>query len=218
MMQSKSRLICKRLAFRGLKLLALLFVVLSIIVPAIAQSQEKLPMNSVCGTLDAPIRLDVFSDFQCGYCRAFYLETVVQVRKIYAPEDKICIIYHEFPIETHAYGRKAARYSLAAQRVGRNQWLAVMDALYTKQEQWALDGNIDAALQGAVSAEDLNQIKKNLQDPSIDTAIAEDIALALKKGVTGTPTVFMTALNKERLKAPYLTYKAWQEFFGRFVK
>ena len=218
MMQSKSRLICKRLAFRSLKLLALLFVVLSIIVPAIAQSQEKLPMNSVCGTLDAPIRLDVFSDFQCGYCRAFYLETVVQVRKIYAPEDKICIIYHEFPIETHAYGRKAARYSLAAQRVGRNQWLAVMDALYTKQEQWALDGNIDAALQGAVSAEDLNQIKKNLQDPSIDTAIAEDIALALKKGVTGTPTVFMTALNKERLKAPYLTYKAWQEFFGRFVK
>jgi protein-disulfide isomerase len=218
MMQSKSRLICKRLAFRSLKLLALLFVVLSIIVPAIAQSQEKLPMNSVCGTLDAPIRLDVFSDFQCGYCRAFYLETVVQVRKIYAPEDKICIIYHEFPIETHAYGRKAARYSLAAQRVGRNQWLAVMDALYTKQEQWALDGNIDAALKGAVSAEDLNQIKKNLQDPSIDTAIAEDIALALKKGVTGTPTVFMTALNKERLKAPYLTYKAWQEFFGRFVK
>ena len=218
MMQSKSRLICKRLAFRSLKLLALLFVVLSIIVPAIAQSQEKLPMNSVCGTLDAPIRLDVFSDFQCGYCRAFYLETVVQVRKIYAPEDKICIIYHEFPIETHAYGRKAARYSLAAQRVGRNQWLAVMDALYTKQEQWALDGNIDAALKGAVSAEDLDQIKKNLQDPSIDTAIAEDIALALKKGVTGTPTVFMTALNKERLKAPYLTYKAWQEFFGRFVK
>lgn len=218
MMQSKSRLICKRLAFRSLKLLALLFVVLSIIVPAIAQFQEKLPMNSVCGTLDAPIRLDVFSDFQCGYCRAFYLETVVQVRKIYAPEDKICIIYHEFPIETHAYGRKAARYSLAAQRVGRNQWLAVMDALYTKQEQWALDGNIDAALKGAVSAEDLNQIKKNLQDPSIDTAIAEDIALALKKGVTGTPTVFMTALNKERLKAPYLTYKAWQEFFGRFVK
>jgi len=218
MMQSKSRLICKRLAFRSLKLLALLFVVLSIIVPAIAQSQEKLPMNSVCGTLDAPIRLDVFSDFQCGYCRAFYLETVVQVRKIYAPEDKICIIYHEFPIETHAYGRKAARYSLAAQRVGRNQWLAVMDALYTKQEQWALDGNIDAALKVAVSAEDLDQIKKNLQDPSIDTAIAKDIALALKKGVTGTPTVFMTALNKERLKAPYLTYKAWQEFFGRFVK
>jgi len=218
MMQSKSRLICKRLAFRSLKLLALLFVVLSIIVPAIAQSQEKLPMNSVCGTLDAPIRLDVFSDFQCGYCRAFYLETVVQVRKIYAPEDKICIIYHEFPIETHAYGRKAARYSLAAQRVGRNQWLAVMDALYTKQEQWALDGNIDAALKGAVSVEDLDRIKKNLQDSLIDEAIARDIALGLKKGVTGTPTVFMTALNKERLRAPYLTYKAWQEFFGRFVK
>ena len=218
MMQRKSRLIFKRLAFRSLKLLVLLFVVLSIIVPGDTQSQEKLPMNAVCGTLDAPIRLDVFSDFQCGYCRAFYLETVVQVRKIYAPEDKICIIYHEFPLDMHPYGRKAARYSLAAQRVGRDQWLAAMDALYTKQEQWALDGNIDAALKGAVSVEDLDRIKKNLQDSLIDEAIARDIALGLKKGVTGTPTVFMTALNKERLRAPYLTYKAWQEFFGRFVK
>jgi protein-disulfide isomerase len=218
MMQSKSRLICKRLAFCSLKLLAFVFVVLSIIIPANTQSRQKLPMNCVCGTLDAPIRLDVFSDFQCGYCRAFYLETVLQVRKDYAPEDKICIIYHEFPIETHAYGRKAARYSLAAQRVGRDQWLAVMDALYTKQDQWALDGNIDAVLIGALSAEDVARIKKNLQDPSIDEAIAKDIALALKKGVTGTPTVFMTALNKEQLRAPYLTYKAWQEFFGRFVK
>jgi protein-disulfide isomerase len=218
MMQGKSRLICIRFAFRSLKFLALLFVALSILVPANTQSQEKLPMNCVCGTLDAPIRLDVFSDFQCSYCRAFYLETVVQVRKTYAPEDKICVIYHEFPLDMHAYGRRAARYSLAAQRVGRNQWLAVMDALYTKQEQWSLDGNIEAALKSAVSVEDLDRIKKALQDPSIDEAIARDIALGLKKGVTGTPTIFMTALNKERLKAPYLTYRAWQEFFGRFVK
>ena len=217
-MQQESRPI-RKMRMRHMAItLSVLILTLMPQVPLISQAKTTSPLNCLGGTSDAPIQMEVYSDFQCGYCRAFYLETVVQVRKIYAPEDKICIIYHEFPIETHAYGRKAARYSLAAQRVGRNQWLAVMDALYTKQEQWALDGNIDAALKVAVSAEDLDQIKKNLQDPSIDTAIAKDIALALKKGVTGTPTVFMTALNKERLKAPYLTYKAWQEFFGRFVK
>jgi len=218
MMRRKSRLTCKSFAVPGLKIMAILFVALSSLTQGETQTQMKLPLNCVCGTPDAPIRLDVFSDFQCGYCRAFYLETVIQVRKNYAPEDKICVIYHEFPLDKHAYGRKAARYSLAAQRVGRNQWLAVVDALYAKQEQWSLDGNIEAALKLAVSAEDLDRIKENMQDPLIDDVIAKDIALGLKKGVTGTPTVFMTALNKERLKAPYLTYKAWQEFFGRFVK
>jgi protein-disulfide isomerase len=218
MKQRDSRLICGSSAFRGLKKLAILVIALSGLSQGNTQTRDKSPRNSVCGTLDAPIRLDVFSDFQCSYCRAFYLETVLQVRKNYAPEDKICIIYHEFPLDTHAYGRKAARYSVAAQRIGKNQWLAVMDALYTKQDQWSLDGNIDAALEGAVSAEDLDKIRKNLQDPAVDEVITRDIGLGKTKGVTGTPTVFMTALNKERLKAPYLTYKAWQEFFARFVK
>ncbi len=218
MMRRDSRFLCKGFTMQSLKVLAILFAALSGLSSGNTQTKDMLPQNLVCGTPDAPIRLDVFSDFQCSWCRAFYLETVVQVRKTYAPQEKVCIIYHEFPSEAHPSGRKAARYSVAARHVGRNQWIAVMDALYTKQEEWALDGNIDAALKGAVSDEDFNLIKKNLQDPSIEEAIDRDIELGLKKGVTGTPTVFMTALNKERVKAPYLTFKAWQEFFGRFVK
>jgi protein-disulfide isomerase len=88
------------------------------------------------GTPDAPIQMEVFSDFQCGYCRAFYVETITQVLNSYTPSDKICVTYYEFPLDNHTYSRKAARYSLAAQRVGKKQWLAVVDALYTKQEQW----------------------------------------------------------------------------------
>jgi len=183
-----------------------------------AQSQKAPPPNCLGGTLDAPIRLEVFSDFQCGWCKAFYTETVTQILKNYSPADKVCVIYYEFPLETHPYGRKAAGYSLAAQHIGKKQWLAVVDALYTKQEKWSADGDIEAAIKGAVSAEDFELLKKNLQDPSIEEAIKRDIALGLKKGVTGTPSVFVTTLNKEQLKVQYLSYEVWKDYFNSIVK
>ena len=218
MLQVETRLGRAIPPFVILKVLIIPLMALTPLVPANSQFSEKQPLNCVCGTLDAPIRLEVFSDFQCSYCRMFYLETVAQVRKNYAPSDKICVIYYEFPLSTHAYGRKAARYSLAAQRVGRKQWLAAMDTLYAKQDQWSQDGNIEAALKDAISVEDLGSISKLLQDPSIDEAIDRDIALGEKRGVTGTPAVFMTALNKERLKASYLSYEVWKDIFSSIVK
>ena len=203
---------------KGLRIAAFFIVTLAVIAGLNAQSQRSQPANCLGGTMDAPIRLEVFSDFQCSWCRMFYLETVTQVLKNYSASDKICVIYYEFPLEMHAYGRKAARYSLAAQRAGRGQWLAVIDALYSKQEQWAADGNIDAVIKGVLSPEDFDQIKKNLQDPSIDESINRDITLGQKRGVDGTPSIFLTTLNKEHPKLPYAPYAVWKDYFDSIVK
>ena len=200
------------------KILAVLVVILAVFVPTNAQSQKNQPANCIGGTLDAPIKLEVFSDFQCSWCKMFYMETVTQVLKNYSPNDKICVIYYEFPLQMHPYGHKAARYSIATQRVGKKQWLAVIDALYTNQEKWGLDGNIDAVIKGVLSAEDFDQIKKNLLDPLIDEAIARDISIGQKRGVEGTPSIFLTALNKEHPKYPYAPYAVWKGYFDRIVK
>jgi protein-disulfide isomerase len=201
-----------------LRISIILFVVLTGLAPAISQSQKNQPANCLGGTLDAPIKLEVFSDFQCSWCKKFYVETITQVLKSYSAEDKVCVIYYEFPLQMHPYGHKAARYSIAAQRIGRKQWLAVFDALYTKQEQWALDGNIDGTIRSVLSAEDFDRIKKNLQDPSIDEAIARDVALGQKRGVEGTPSIFLTTVNKEHPKYPYAPYAVWKGYFDTIVK
>jgi protein-disulfide isomerase len=208
----------KPFVIRSITVLTIPFTLLISLIAASAQPPVRLPPNCVCGNPDAPIRLEVYSDFQCPACRAFYIETIAQVKKHYAPAGKVCVIYHEFPLKMHAYGRKAARYSLAAQRIGRKQWLAVMDALYEKQAQWSHDGNIDSALNSALSAEDLSRVKKNLQDPSIDKAIDREIALGEKKGVKGTPSIFVTARNREQPQAPYAPYVVWKDYFDSIVK
>jgi protein-disulfide isomerase len=164
------------------------------------KSQEA-PHTEQClgGNLDAPVRIEVFSDFQCPACRAFYLTTIRQVLKDYSQTDKVCVIYHEFPLAMHPYAREAARYSVAAQRLGRAQWAAVVDALYENQERWSLDGKIDAAILGAVSPQDFNKIRKMLQEPSIEDAIVRDISLGQQRQVKSTPTWFaISAVTKEQ--------------------
>lgn len=165
------------------------------------------------GRLDAPIRIEVFSDFQCPACRTFYVSTIRQVLKDYCARDKVCVVYHEFPLAMHPYAREAARYSVAAQRLGRAQWAAVVDALYENQERWSLDGKIDAAIMGAVSPEDFSKIKRMLGEPSIEDAIARDIALGQQRQVKSTPTWFaMSPLTKEqRVEGPvdYRVLKPW---------
>jgi len=198
--------------------LAVLILTLIPQVPLISQARTTPPLNCLGGASDAPIQMEVYSDFQCEYCRLLYLETITQVLKNYTPSNKICVLYYEFPLERHPYSRKAARYSLAAQRVGKKQWLAVIDALYTKQEQWGQDGNIDAALKGTMSVDDFDLTKKIMQDPSIEEAIKRDMDLGEKRGVTGTPAIFLTVLNKKHPKYSYAPYQVWKDFFDTIVK
>jgi protein-disulfide isomerase len=201
-------------------LCVLLLTVLAILVPSDAVSQKSQQPNCLGGTLNAPIRMEVFSDFECAACRLFYMETITKVLKNYSAADKVCIIYHEFPLEKHSLGRQAARFSLAAQRIGRKQWLAVIDALYTKQSQWTRDGKIDVALIGSVSTEDLIRIRSIAREPYIEQAIERDVALGNLREVHSTPTIFWTALNRapEKIDQAVLPYDVWKKNIDRIVK
>src|SRR5262249_7208057 len=126
------------------KLIPVLFLFILILTPLQIRGQalDVDPATCLGGTPEAPIRLEVYSDFQCPACRAFYIDTMRQVLKDYCAPNKVCVVYHEFPLTMHKYSRLAARYSLAAQRVGHNQWAAVVDAMYANQATWSIDGNL----------------------------------------------------------------------------
>src|SRR5262245_22394585 len=170
------------------------------------------------GSLDAPIRIDLFSDYQCPACRNLYLETIRPVLKDYAEANKVCIVYHDFPLKMHQYAREAARYSQAALRVGRRQWLAVVDALYTNQPAWSQDGKIEAAITPVMSPEDLQKIKKLLTYPYINEAIERDIALGQNRKVESTPTFFVNAVGREQKVVVGIPYPVLRDFFNRIVK
>jgi protein-disulfide isomerase len=179
---------------------------------------DKKPDLWLGGQPNAPIKIEVFSDFQCPVCRAFYLETIKPLIADFTKEkriEQIYIVYHDFPLDMHPYARKAASYAQAAERLGRETWLRVFDALYQEQAQWSQDGNIDAVVAKVLDPTELSRVKKLATDPSVEQAVRLEVLLGQSREVTMTPTFWITtqAGHQEHVNGgvPYVLLKGTLE-------
>jgi protein-disulfide isomerase len=170
------------------------------------------------GSSNSPIKIEVFSDFQCPACRDLYLGTIKQVLQDYSSKDRVSVIYHEYPLSSHQYSREAAKYCEAASRLGRSSLLMVFDSLFADQGLWSQDGNLDAVLIKALPKGDFQKLKQLLQDASINLAIDKEIKLGLKKEVASTPTMFISFAGKEQKVVGAITYPSMKQFLDAIVK
>jgi protein-disulfide isomerase len=178
--------------------------------PASSASEQRAGDQPGCnrGNVNAPIRLEVYSDYECPSCRAFYLQTMKQIFTDYADTGKVCVVYREFP--TYPRSRDAAKFARAALRVGPAQWGRVIEALYQSQPAWSQTGNIQSVVASTLSAEDMAAVRKHVQDPALDTVIDEDAMMGLQLGVQGTPTSFITAGGQTEKVEGALTFASMQ--------
>ena len=137
----------------------------------------------VTGPADAKTSLVEFYDYDCPYCRA----SLPAVKKFYdAHKNDTRFSFIEFPIK-QLHGESAvlaARASLAARR----QPAHYMDFHFALlgQEGSITDDMIFA--EAAKAGMDVNRLKADMADPSIEKSLQSSIALAHKVGVDGTPT------------------------------
>lgn len=152
--------------------------------------RETIPGKRAVGHADAPITIEVFSDFQCAGCADFHLETLSRVRAEYCAAGKVYLIHHEYPlpIPSHQYSREAAKWALASAAIGKYE--PVADVLFREQASWGKTGNIEETLAHVLTAEELSQVRSMRQEraPAIDAALAEDLALGRSFPVHGTPS------------------------------
>jgi protein-disulfide isomerase len=183
-----------------------------------ARSVDQAAGQILGGSLNSPIRLEVFSDFQCPACRDLYLGTIRQLLQEYCSKDKVCVIYHEFPLAIHQYSREAARYSEAAARLGQQRLLPVVDSLFTNQTQWAQDGSLESTVSKALSQDDFQKLKKIMQDSSINEAIDKEVQLGVQKEVKSTPTLFIYYIGKQQKVEGVVAYPVLKQFIDSIVK
>ncbi len=191
-------------------------IVLGLAGPAPGFVDESL--ECVAGLPNAPVKMEVFSDFQCPSCRSFYLETVRPVIENYARFNKVSIYYYEFPLKQHPYARVASRFAVAAKRLGRVQWAQVSDALYTEQALWSADGKVEAAVARALSPEDLARAKKIMEGPAVDEEIDRAVMIGNGRGVTSTPTFFVTVGGREQRVVGGVSYPILKNFIDQNVR
>jgi protein-disulfide isomerase len=193
-------------------------------VPALAGQPRVDSPSELClgGERGAPVKIEIFSDYQCPRCRDFYLETIKPLLAEYTRTNqihKIYVVYHDFPLEMHPFARRAASFALAASRVGRERWLRVVDALYTEQAQWSQDGNIEAALSKMMGPTEVIVLANLAADPSIDAAVQEAVLFGQSRNITSTPTFFITSKGtlQQRI-AGSVTYPTLKDYLDRTLK
>jgi protein-disulfide isomerase len=198
--------------------LILLLATVCMVWTASGRPSEETSGHVLGGALNSPIRIEVFSDFQCSACREFYLRTIRQLLQEYSSKDKVCVIYHEYPLTTHRYSRSAAQYAEAAAQLGVQKLLSVMDSLFMDQAQWTQDGNLEASISKALSREDFLKLKKAMQNPAIDQAINKDIQLAITQKIISTPTMIISYTGKQQKVEGLVTYLVLKQFIDSITK
>jgi len=156
------------------------------------------------GSAESPVKLEVFSDFECPGCRNLFFNTIQPVLKNY--KDRVCVVYYEFPLAMHPYARPASRYVSAAARLGDQKKLLVLfETLFADQDIWAQDGNLEASVAKALSPEDLKKVKNIMETEgeSIEREIDREVKLGTDRNIPGTPTIFINHGGKqERVVMP----------------
>lgn len=142
------------------------------------------------GSVDAQVKMIVFSDFQCPFCKAFH-PTVKQALSEYG--DKILFVFKQFPlINIHPQAQPAALASECASEQGK--FLPYADRLFEKQADWGKTTGTQifktyAAQLGLSSS----QFSTCLDSKKYQGKIDADIAEAQGFGISGTPDVFVNS-------------------------
>lgn len=203
------------------KVLPLVLLLLGwvLIAPLAGQEPAYNPRARCLGSNpNAPILIEIFSDYECPACRRYYLETMRQVLADYATAGKVCVVYYEFPLPTHKHSREASRYALAATRLGPEKWIRVTDALYYYQSLWSSTGQLESVVADALSKKDMEKVRGWVDDGKLEASIERDLARGRRRGVRSTPTSFITANGKTERVNGVVQYPILRRFLDRLLE
>jgi 2-hydroxychromene-2-carboxylate isomerase len=137
------------------------------------------PGPTALGAADSPVVVRVIGDFECPFS-ARAAPVVRQLAESWGRS--VRVEWHDLPLSFHAHALEAAKAARAAARQGR--FFAMHDALFRHQRDLG-PVRIDAL--GASIGLDMDQFRRDLQDPAIAQAVERDRAAAMAVGAMGTP-------------------------------
>lgn len=138
---------------------------------------EKDPNAPVLGNLEGDVTLVEFFDYNCSFCK----RAMSVVQKLLENDKNVRLVYREFPIlgEGSVFASRAA---LAARKQGKYE-----------EMHWALmslprvDETSTLKVAGDIGL-DIEQLKRDMNDPEVEQHIALTMELAGELGINGTPS------------------------------
>ncbi|HLU24276.1 MAG TPA: thioredoxin domain-containing protein [Longimicrobiales bacterium] len=154
------------------------------------------PMSK--GSPEAPVKLVVFSDYQCPYCAQFASMVNLRLKAEYLDAGKVYLEYYDFPLGGgHKHSFVAARAARCAGDQGR--FWEYHDLLFGQQSRWSLEERTPLAQfeeyagQLGLNTEEFRSCVRSDRHADVVTA---NRLLGEQLGVTGTPYLL---INNKRV-------------------
>lgn len=142
--------------------------------------------SPVKGNPNAKITIIEFSDFQCPYCKRG-AEVMEEIAKMYPNDVKIS--FKNLPLPFHPQARPAAKAALAAHAQGK--FWEMHKELFANQQ--ALNDKLYPELAKKLKL-DVEKFKKDMASDAVEKQVDEDMEIASKHGINGTPGYFVNGV------------------------
>jgi protein-disulfide isomerase len=143
------------------------------------------------GEPHAPVRVVEFSDFGCGYCRLFHVETFPALNEEFIQQGKVSWKYIPFVTGMFANGNHAAVTGECAGEQGR--FIEMSERLYRDQKEWMGSRATDPTFRryAQEAGLDLTRFEQCVQQGWRSERVLTSSQAAFRLGVRGTPTFFV---------------------------
>lgn len=145
------------------------------------------------GPADAPVRVVIFSDFQCPACAV--AASHLRALRVRYPNE-IALYYRHFPLPSHAHAIAAARASECA--AAQDRFEPYHDALFADQRSIGQRHWTSYAV--AAGVPDTAAFRRCAADQAGVPALARDMVAGERLGVEATPTIL---INQFRIRGVF---------------
>jgi protein-disulfide isomerase len=146
--------------------------------------------DHVEGSLEAPLQLVEYGDYECPFCGEAY-SVVKALAK--ALGERLCFAFRNFPLATtHPHAMLAAEAAEAAAAQG--QFWPMHDRLYDHQRALTLRQLVGHARALGL---DVTAFERDLRQHRFNTRVRADFRSGLRSGVNGTPTFFINGVRHD---------------------
>ena len=148
--------------------------------------------GKILGSSSAPVRIDVYSDFECPACKNFHETLLPLIVRDYVMPGKVFVVSREFPlnIPAHVYSREEANYATAAAHLGIYQ--PVADALFRNQQSIINGARPWDTVASVLTAEQQKRVAALAKDPVVLAEVQRDVDSGNKERISSTPTIIVT--------------------------
>jgi protein-disulfide isomerase len=145
---------------------------------------NPLDVRPVLGSADAPITIDIFSDFGCPFCHRHDEEVEPELIARYVETGQARLAWYDVPFQ----GPTSVQLHVAARAAQRQElFWEFKEAVFRTSDGRDASPETLRAL-ASTAGLDVDRFEADLEDPALEQLVLGDLRAAQSAGVSGTPT------------------------------